>query len=77
MRVNKSSRLSQIGFRVGSIGNFQVAAQLLHVERDPNPILSSIRVSMSSLAEIEVTCILFRVRLLQLEEVARNNNIVL
>ena len=38
---------------------------LLVVEHVPNPILFSIRVSMRSLAEVEVTCILFRIRLLQ------------
>ena len=50
---------------VSSIGIFQIATQLLHAERDLNLLLSSIRVSMRSLAEVEVTCILFRKRLLQ------------
>ena len=58
--------LSRIGFRLGgSIGNFWIAARLLVVEHVLNPILFSIRVSMRSLAEVEVTCILFRIRLLQ------------
>ena len=46
---------------VGSIGNFQIVARLLIVEHVLNPILFSIRVSMRSLAEVEVTCILFRI----------------
>ena len=50
---------------VGSIGNFWIAVQLLHVERDLNLVLSSIRVSMRYLTEVEKTCILFRIRLLQ------------
>ena len=42
-----------------------MAAQLLIVEHVLNPILFSIRVSRRSLAKVEVTCILFRFRLLQ------------
>ena len=38
---------------------------LLVVDQLSNPILFSIRASMRSLAEVEVTCILFRIRLLQ------------
>ena len=38
---------------------------LLVVKQLPNLILSSIRVSMRSLMVVEVTCILFRIRLLQ------------
>ena len=38
---------------------------LLVVEQLPNPILFTIRAPMRSLAEVEVTCILFRLRLLQ------------
>ena len=60
---------SQFGFGVGksaSIGNVQMTAQLLHVERNLNLILSSIRVSMRSLTEIEETCKLFQLRLYQI-----------
>ena len=59
---------------VGLVGNFLLVEQLLLlvveklpllvVEQLPNPILFSIRVSMRSLAEVEVTCALFRIRLL-------------
>ena len=42
-----------------------MVAQLLIVERVLNPILFSSRVSRRSLVEAEVTCILFRFRLLQ------------
>ena len=41
---------------------------LLVVEQLSNPILLSIRALMRSLAEVEVTCILFRRRLLQFRE---------
>ena len=41
---------------VGSIGNFQIIAQLLVVDHVLNPILSSILVSKRSLVEGEVTC---------------------
>ena len=52
---------------VGSIGNFWIVAQLvlLIVEHLLNPILLSIRASMRSLAEVEVTCFLSRFSLLQ------------
>ena len=50
---------------VGSIGNFQIVAQLLIAERVLNPILFSTRVAKRSLVEAEVTCTLFRIRLLQ------------
>ena len=59
MRDIKSPR-SLTNWIFGSTGNVQIAAQLLHVERVLNPILFSIR-----LAEVEVTCKLFRIRLLQ------------
>ena len=46
---------------------FLVVEQLpfLFVEQLPNPIIFSIRASMRPLPEVEVTCILFRIRLLQ------------
>ena len=45
---------------VGSIGNFEIAAQLLIVEHVLNLILFSIRDSKRSLAKADVTSILFR-----------------
>ena len=52
---------------VGLIGNFLFVEQLLLlvVDQLSNPILFSIRVSMRSLADVELTCTLFRRRLLQ------------
>ena len=52
---------------VGLIGNFLLVEQLplLVVEQLLNPILSSNHVSRRSLEEAEMTCILFRIRLLQ------------
>ena len=52
---------------VGLVGKILLVEQLplLVVEQLPNPILFSIRASVRSLAEVEVTCILFRIRLLQ------------
>ena len=54
--------LSRIGFRVGRFDwKLLDSCQLLHVERDLNPLLFSIRVSKKSLVEAKVTCILFRI----------------
>ena len=52
---------------VGSIGNFETVAQLVHpvVEQLLNPILSSSHVTKRSWEEAEVTHLLFRTRLLQ------------
>ena len=60
--------LSRIGFRVGWFDwKILLVEQvpLLVVEQFSDPILFSIRASMRSVAEVEVTCILCRIRLLQ------------
>ena len=68
--------LSRIGFGVGWVDWKNVACLAtspsgcrttspLVVEQLSNPILLSIRASRRSLAEVEVTCLLFRIRLLQ------------
>ena len=61
---------------VGSIGNFWVVVRLLVVEHVLNTFLFSIRVSMRFSAEVEVTCILFRMRLLQFSNLITFWNVI-
>ena len=52
---------------VGLVGRILLVEELLLlvVDQPSNPILLSIRALVRSLAEVEVTCLLFRIRLLQ------------